>query len=85
MANDGIRLTWWQTLVICFVLATGFSGVIYTASAQQSQKEDIVEIKETAEKRKDKVDAWFETVMKGQSETNVELAELVGLLKGMTN
>jgi hypothetical protein len=93
--GGGITLGWGKLVTLVLVLMIGYGGTIYTAFAQQNQKESMVEIKEQQEKKHDKIDIKFEKmlaqmtttnkdVMAEISKTNIALAEAVAVFKERT-
>ena len=96
MANEGgLTLGWGKLVTLVLVLVIGYGGTIYTAFAQQGQKESMVEMEKQQEKKHDKIDAKFEKMLEQMtatnkevlaeiSKTNVALASAVGVFKERT-
>jgi hypothetical protein len=84
MGNGGITFDLKQIIALCLILAGGFGGNIYTAFAQQSNKDAIVEIKAQREKDHEKYDKKFAEFLAAAAATNLRLERIATQLEERT-
>jgi hypothetical protein len=84
MGNGGITFDMKQIIALCLLLASGFSGTIYTAFAQQSNTKEIVEMKIQEEKKHEKIDKKFAEWLAAAAATNLRLERIATQLEERT-
>jgi hypothetical protein len=82
MANEGLRLSWWQVITLCIAISGSVYGTL--ARADNQIEKEIAEIKAQQEKKNDQQDKKLDKLMDVMNETNLELRGVVVLLKELT-